>query len=226
MEFCPSDLSELIRDHDLSDYQLQKYCCDILKAIKACHDQHIAHNDIKLSNFLIDRYGRLKCCDFGLSAVYDSSNQNLNFRGTMLYMAPEIFNRGKYNPLKADIWSIGVTFFIMATHFYPFFAMEKENFIQIVKTGNYPMHEIKNLNLRKVIIACLQLNPDCRPTVDELLGYDFFKIDYGSPNTVFRASLLAVPGKSIIKPALKKLNNQLIRSKSTLRLRNIPIPIQ
>ena len=44
--------------------------------------------------------------------------------GTLKYMAPEVLRNEPYNPFAADIYSLGVTFFIMATGYEPYSRAE------------------------------------------------------------------------------------------------------
>lgn len=55
----------------------------------------------------IYRNGDVKLCDFGFSRKLKSrDDQDIQFCGTPLYLAPEIWER-KPHGLKADIWAIG-----------------------------------------------------------------------------------------------------------------------
>lgn len=176
LEHCNKDLYNVIKtEGELDEEILQKYCYEILMAIKACHDKNIAHSDIKPSNFLVDKYGRLKVCDFGLASFFGEENSlSQSFKGTILFMAPEVLNKKEYNPIKADIWSIGVTFFFMATNSYPFDAKDKVTLMALMNSGIYHTHDIKNRNLRRVIEACLRLNPEQRASIEELLKMPYF----------------------------------------------------
>jgi serine/threonine protein kinase len=39
----------------------------LIKSIEYLHQHNISHRDIKLDNLLLDAYGNLKLCDFGVS---------------------------------------------------------------------------------------------------------------------------------------------------------------
>lgn len=176
MEYCPYDLYHLLKKSpDTPIETLGKYCHDILMAIKACHDHNIAHNDIKPSNLLIDKYGRIKICDFGLTSVYDDMKCKSTYKGTMLFKAPELFRKQDYNPMKADIWAIGVTFYYMVTQTYPFYANDRTVLKKIVETGVYAVGAVPYPSFIQVISRCLVVDPESRATVDELLALPFFQ---------------------------------------------------
>ncbi|EAX90214.1 CAMK family protein kinase [Trichomonas vaginalis G3] len=175
MEYCPSDLYQYVKENeDIEPEKLRKYIQEMVLSIKACHDYKIAHNDIKPSNFLLDKYGRVKVCDFGLSMIHEEDSLSKSYKGTLFFMAPEQLRRTEYNPIKADIWSLGVTMFYMATKTYPFIASHPDLILKLIDNGNYPIFAVKNPNLRRIIMKCLQVDPSQRPTCEEILAMPYF----------------------------------------------------
>ena len=85
-----------------------------------------AHRDIKLENFLLDQNFSVKLCDFGLCKKMtrkDGTKKLLKTRlGTLGYSAPELRNSGeqRYDGIKIDIFSLGVTLFMLLTGHCPF----------------------------------------------------------------------------------------------------------
>ncbi len=85
MEYVPSgDFSELLMaasncgaDYPgrastglLTEDWILRYSVDMVQAIAWVHDQGFAHRDIKPGNFLLDRSGHLKLCDFSSAAPF------------------------------------------------------------------------------------------------------------------------------------------------------------
>lgn len=175
MEFCPTDLAHVLKTKKiLSKVELQQYCYNVIAAVKACHDQNIAHCDIKPTNFLIDAYGRVKICDFGLSTITHGDNLLHCFKGTKLFLSPEIILRNHYNPFAADIWAIGVTLYFIATHQFPFNSADSKRLHEKIIACAYNPLLVEDPELRDVIDACLQIDPKERPTTQELLEMPFF----------------------------------------------------
>lgn len=209
MEYCPSDLNRLInKKQDITPVQLKKYIYDVLLAIKACHNQNIAHSDVKPSNFLIDQHGRIKICDFGLSSINKNRPTSMNWQGTRLYQAPEIINHKKYNPIIADIWALGVTIYFMATKTYPFFSTDIHQLLRKIDAGLYTDDMIADLQLKHLISRCLQKDIAKRATIDELLQSPYFH-DPGEEDGNIKLENRADP--------LVKSSGRLFKTKMDLR---------
>ncbi|EAX94589.1 AGC family protein kinase [Trichomonas vaginalis G3] len=173
MEYCPSDLEKYLKSNrHISEIQLQKYIYDAVKAIHQCHAKGIAHCDIKPSNFMFDKYGRLKIGDFGLStSMSELVHSN---RGTPVFMAPETFMKNQYCPIKADIWSLGVIIYYMATLQFPFFGETRSALIQNIIRTRYNDDSVEDGRLREVISSCLDPNPDNRLSTEDILKMPYF----------------------------------------------------
>ncbi|KAF4661000.1 mitogen-activated protein kinase kinase [Perkinsus olseni] len=91
-----------------------------VEGIRHLHCHHALHRDIKPGNILINSGGQVKLTDFGIA-------KNLNttvglcstFVGTATYMSPERAIGQDYT-YPADIWSVGMVAYELATGHYPF----------------------------------------------------------------------------------------------------------
>ncbi|XP_008245767.1 PREDICTED: rust resistance kinase Lr10-like [Prunus mume] len=95
--------------------KLQDIALGIAKGIEYLHqgcDQRILHFDIKPQNVLLDQDFTPKVSDFGLAkfcAKDQSAISMTTARGTMGYIAPEIFSRNFGNvSYKSDVYSFGI----------------------------------------------------------------------------------------------------------------------
>lgn len=131
MEFCAgNNLTAYLKDFDIGEKEAQPLFKQMALCIKVLHRKGIAHRDVKLNNFLLDaKRKNIKVGDFGLSVVSYRANQGIilakTYCGTEPYMAPEILKRSSnghrcYNPIQADIWSLGVCLYAMLTRTFPF----------------------------------------------------------------------------------------------------------
>ncbi|XP_052639705.1 hormonally up-regulated neu tumor-associated kinase homolog A-like [Harpia harpyja] len=124
MELCHGgDLLDRICDKKrLAEREVRRYTRQILSAVEHLHCQGFVHRDLKIENFLLDENNN-KIVDFGLSNTAkfrDLSQELLHTQcGSPAYAAPELLAHRKYGP-KVDVWSIGVSMFVMLTGTLPF----------------------------------------------------------------------------------------------------------
>ena len=112
-------LMERIYGIDLSDKGLLKVlsieekvsvCIHICQAIEMLHLRNIIHLDIKPSNFMLERSGRIRLIDFGISV--QSGVKSSSVAGTAGYFSPEQIAREKLSEV-TDIFALGITFSII-----------------------------------------------------------------------------------------------------------------
>ena len=130
MEKGKMDLKEfqynLLKRYILSETFMCYIAEQILQGLKYLHRCNIIHYDIKPNNIIIDDYLNIKIIDFSSSLDISEIEDNeirLKYRGTSLYMAPEVIKREKINKKdfhKIDLFSLGVLIYRMAFGFYPF----------------------------------------------------------------------------------------------------------
>ena len=101
--------------HSLSWETLQEIAIGIAKGIEYLHqgcDQRILHFDIKPHNILLDQNFTPKVSDFGLAKLCSKDQSIVSMttaRGTMGYIAPEVFSRNFGNvSYKSDVYSFGM----------------------------------------------------------------------------------------------------------------------
>jgi serine/threonine protein kinase len=81
----------------------------------------LVHRDIKPENMLVDRKGVLKILDMGLARFFQDENDLLTQQydekvlGTIDYLAPEQMLDGDAVDIRADIYSLGATFYFCLT---------------------------------------------------------------------------------------------------------------
>jgi serine/threonine-protein kinase SRK2 len=105
-----------------SEDEARYFFQQLISGVGHCHAKGVAHRDLKLENTLLDggAVPRLKICDFGYSknSLIDSDPKSTV--GTPAYIAPEVLDRKAYDGKSADVWSCGVTLYVMLCGRYPF----------------------------------------------------------------------------------------------------------
>ncbi|KAF3965143.1 hypothetical protein CMV_010648 [Castanea mollissima] len=119
-EFLPNDsLEKFISSVDSNRFlgwkKLEGIALGIAKGIEYLHqgcDQRILHFDIKPHNILLDQNFNPKISDFGLAKLCAKDQSAVSMttaRGTMGYIAPEVFSRNFGSvSYKSDVYSFGI----------------------------------------------------------------------------------------------------------------------
>ena len=182
LEHCPcGSFQQLYEDGViLQKEQLQVHFRDILRALAYCHSQGIAHRDVKPGNILIDRHKRVKLVDFGLAEKCEKGNVCVGFVGSKKFAAPEMKSSRKWDPFAADIWSLGVTFYMMATGTDPW-EDSGDSPISHAGDGNKGIYDIPStldVDIARFIKSTMEYNPQFRLTAEQLLKLPLFAQDH------------------------------------------------
>ena len=168
----------------------------IILGIEHIHSKNVVHRDIKLENIMIDFNNTIKICDFGIGKVLKSEDELLYDKcGTPMYMAPEIIlsneNDG-YKGFPVDIWSSGITLYIMLSGTLPFNLKSKNNKKENISfNGNkrynntYLQNQIISVKPREIeniseeakdlLKGILNKNPEKRLTCNQILNHPWLK---------------------------------------------------
>ena len=96
---------------------------DIATGMAVAHQAGVIHRDLKPANILVNDEGLLKIVDFGVAAAASSGDTQLTKTGYVIgspkYMAPEQI-LGKKVDETADVYSVGVIMYEMATGIPPY----------------------------------------------------------------------------------------------------------
>ncbi|CEG69461.1 Putative STE/STE20/YSK protein kinase [Rhizopus microsporus] len=157
---------------------------ELLLALSYLHKNQIIHRDIKAANVLLTAEGNVQLCDFGVAA--SNSFRQSTFVGTPYWMAPEVIRDGTSYNYKADIWSLGITVYEMATGNPPLANVDPMRAISIIPKSTPPrLPDTFSPAIKEFVDSCLAEDPNERLNADELLKSKFIK----SVNKVPRSAL-------------------------------------
>lgn len=119
-----STFRTIVKEHGpLDPVRAAHYIRQAALGLQHAHEAGLVHRDIKPSNLLLDRTGTVKILDLGLARFFHDETDDLSKRysegpiGTMDYMAPEQALDSHHADIRADIYSLGATFyFLLAGH--------------------------------------------------------------------------------------------------------------
>lgn len=144
------------------------------EALAYVHKQGFIHRDVCPRNFVASRdLSSLKLIDFGLTVPNTPAfTQPGNRTGTANYMAPEVVRRRKTSPA-LDVFAFGVTAYETCAFELPW--PRGDSGLAAMSHGVDKPADIRkfmpniNQQLADAIYACLQPEPDSRPTMEGFL---------------------------------------------------------
>ncbi|KAJ6942898.1 serine/threonine-protein kinase SAPK3-like [Populus alba x Populus x berolinensis] len=154
----------------------------LISGVSYCHSMEICHRDLKLENTLLDGSPtpRLKICDFGYSKSALLHSQPKSTVGTPAYIAPEVLSRKEYDGKISDVWSCGVTLYVMLVGAYPFEDPEDpRNFrktIGRIMSVQYsiPDYVRVSADCKHLLSRIFVANPAKRITIPEIKQHPWF----------------------------------------------------
>ncbi len=124
------DLSQLVGQH--GPLSLNASCAiihPVCQALGHAAARDVVHRDIKPSNIMLDRTGSIKVLDLGLARINNHSNtmtETGQVMGTVDFMAPEQAVDPRSVDFRADLYSLGCTFYFLLTGRAPFQTEQHE----------------------------------------------------------------------------------------------------
>jgi serine/threonine protein kinase len=122
-----TNLQDLVKKFGpLDPVRASHYVYGTAVGLQHAHEIGLIHRDIKPGNILIDRSGVVKILDLGLARLTQDTDDQLtrqndeNVLGTADYLAPEQALDSHTVDIRADIYSLGATFYFLLSGSPPF----------------------------------------------------------------------------------------------------------
>ncbi|XP_065010128.1 serine/threonine-protein kinase SAPK7-like isoform X1 [Musa acuminata AAA Group] len=169
-------------EDELRRMQARYFFQQLISGVSYCHFMQICHRDLKLENTLLDGSPapRLKICDFGYSKSSLLHSRPKSTVGTPAYIAPEVLSRREYDGKMADVWSCGVTLYVMLVGAYPFEDPEDtKNFRKTmtrIMSVQYTIPEYVHISkdCRQLLSGIFMADPSKRITIREIRHHPWF----------------------------------------------------
>lgn len=173
-------LDYLVKKGRFSEQESAVILRSLVTAVAYLHENGVLHRDLKPSNILLaskDAPESVKIADMGFAKQLRADNGLLMTPCyTKNFVAPEVLKRQGYDAA-CDIWSLGVTFYIMLCGWSPF----------SIAPGDSPQVILKRINSGKLdsndhwkhltdeaktlLAQMLDIAPDRRPTASQLVQH-------------------------------------------------------
>ena len=181
MEFVEGqELADMRRDQANGVFaweDIKQYIIQLCDALTTAHNENTVHRDLKPTQMMINKEGRLKLCDFGIAAsMADSisfSSMKHAVSGTLLFMSPQQMN-GEVPRATDDIYALGATLYDLMTGKPPFYTGNVN--AQVLNRRPISMQErlaefgIENEipdHVNQLVLACLAKDATHRPASAE-----------------------------------------------------------
>ena len=109
MEFL-TPLTSYIANKEITVKDVARIGIDICKALEVCEKEKIIHRDIKPENIFVSSREDFKLGDFGIAKKLENTSVSLTKKGTLSYMAPEVY-KGQPYTASVDIYSLGIVLY-------------------------------------------------------------------------------------------------------------------
>lgn len=165
-------LSEYVKKHTMSRKDIINLGIDICKALERCRTLEIIHRDIKPGNIFVSDQGDFKLGDFGIARTLEAHEEvlELSKKGTINYMAPEIYKGMPYN-FDVDLYSLGLVMYRLLNHnLLPFIPSKKGITPKDIEMANQsrltgkaiPYPDEDHTQLAEIILKAVSYRPEDR----------------------------------------------------------------
>jgi len=189
---------ELIKYGELFDYiffpqkgfgeEIGKFIfTQLMSGLKSIHKVGISHRDMKTENIMLGANWETKIADFGFSTKTEGKKGNgllYTALGTASYASPELLQKKPYLGEKSDIFSLGVSLFVLVTGKMPFkHALVDDPYYKEIVKGNFDNYWAKletkvpstSKDFKTLFFKLIAYDPKSRPTLEDCLNHPWMK---------------------------------------------------
>lgn len=167
-------VSRLVSRQGVDPLLAVRIAAQCARGLSYAHKRKLVHRDIKPDNLLILNNGRVKISDFGVAAAMGSEASS-GHSGSPPYMSPEQC-RGEPVDGRSDVYSLGVTLYLLLTGRRPFLGETAQALILMHQQDDYPpLNELRPglpRELERIVNRMLAKKQDARYQDAEELAED------------------------------------------------------
>ena len=175
LEYCEhGPLKNILGQGGLPENMAIRMMRQIAEGVMHMHMLGYVHRDIKPSNVLLDEHWRPKLADFGMCLKFPRGEYLNDFSGSPQYMPPEMVRKVPFDPYKADIWALGVTFYEIANGLVKWPGTRQLVETTIMSVG-LTISPRTPRPIAKVVKAMTAMDPRDRPKIERVVGVKLFR---------------------------------------------------
>ena len=182
--------------------ELLKIAGDIAGALVELDRHHIVHRDIKPSNIMIGSDGQYKLMDLGIAKSHDAGDNTLTIDysvfGTPAFASPEQCQSPHNVDSRSDIYSLGVTLYVLACGKQPYEGETPvQTIVNVISHTAPPLGKIRSglpQPVEELIRSMMEKSPHKRPQSAAVLQ-----------------SMIASVSRSLVRGDERKRKKQLFR---------------
>jgi 5'-AMP-activated protein kinase catalytic alpha subunit len=230
IEYCELGTMEtaILKQQGCGEFHAAHFVQQVLQGIHYLHFRGIAHRDLKPQNILVDHGFNLKLADFGFAINVDSGLRSTRC-GSPVFAAPEVIAGQTYDPKCADMWSLGVIVFLLATGNLPWENVTNAATLFFdIQTAKYHIPENLSKNFANFIGGLMQPQPKLRFTAEQALCHPWVQQRSLNVVTSYSSSGSKRPAPAgLIRPICDSIEFMSIvgRRGSHITRRALPVPI-
>lgn len=153
---------------------LRPIVLQICSALDHAHAESVIHRDLKPANIMVDKAGRVRLADLGISASLNDAYTELlgmrDTRGTVTFMSPQQ-HEGEPPQVSDDIYALGATLYELLCGVPPFHTGDIQHQLQVVPPQPVEAR-LREQHLpcdtppavQEMILNCLHKDPAVRPS--------------------------------------------------------------
>lgn len=140
----------------LSARETMAITAQVAVGLRAAHQKHIIHRDIKPQNIILSRDEKVKITDFGIARANTDETRTMNTQaiGSVHYISPEQAKGGDCDE-RSDIYSLGISMYEMVTGKVPF---DKSTSIAVALA-----------HMNETMVPPSEINPDCPKSLEQII---------------------------------------------------------
>ena len=181
LQYVDKDLFKEITYRSRNTYpwsaaEILNIATDLIDVLASLQKLGMAHRDIKPQNLFITSNMSIMLGDFGSSTSLHILSSEYTIVGTPFYMSPELKNlmldftniSGTYNPVKSDVYSLGLTLLAMYKLSPP---MTLTDLTRLQESTETELSAVSDRSLQTLLSYMLQIKPENRPDFTSLDEY-------------------------------------------------------